>query len=176
MTITRQPSRVCFILHSRLKMTSAVISTPHTLPGHLVSLIAAARPTPALVVKTSAGGSASPPGGRHPTPVATSASVTHASACPLHIDTPRYHHSKAYLSRSAQLVAIWLHEKQKKRLPGNLDLSPPPSFHNPRPCSMAVTKDITIPEIPKREGVDPEWNMDLDALDLHIPHPTIDVS
>jgi len=41
---------------------------------------------------------------------------------------------------------------------------------------MAATKVMTIPEIPKREGLDLDWNMDLDALDLHIPHPAIKVS
>ena len=40
---------------------------------------------------------------------------------------------------------------------------------------MATTA-MAIPEIPKREGIDQEWNMDLDALDLHIPHPHIKVS
>ena len=41
---------------------------------------------------------------------------------------------------------------------------------------MAATKVMTIQEIPKREGLDLDWNMDLDALDLHIPHPAIKVS
>jgi hypothetical protein len=41
---------------------------------------------------------------------------------------------------------------------------------------MAVTEVMSIPEIPKREGVDLEWNMTLDALDLHLPHPAINVS
>lgn len=36
---------------------------------------------------------------------------------------------------------------------------------------------MAIPEIPKREGVAAvEWNLGLDALDLHIPHPDIKVS
>ena len=36
---------------------------------------------------------------------------------------------------------------------------------------------MAVPEIPKREGVEAvEWNMALDALDLHIPHPDIKVS
>jgi hypothetical protein len=39
-----------------------------------------------------------------------------------------------------------------------------------------MTTDMKIPELPKREGVEPEWNMDLDALDLHIPQPVINVS
>lgn len=40
--------------------------------------------------------------------------------------------------------------------------------------SMAAA--VAIPEIPKREGVDTfDWNTGLDALDLHIPHPAINV-
>lgn len=36
---------------------------------------------------------------------------------------------------------------------------------------------VAIPEIPKRPGVEAvEWNLSLDALDLHIPHPDIKVS
>lgn len=36
---------------------------------------------------------------------------------------------------------------------------------------------MPIPEIPKRPGVEAvEWNLNLDALDLHIPHPAIQVS
>ncbi len=42
---------------------------------------------------------------------------------------------------------------------------------------MAAAMTMAVPEIPKREGVEAvEWNMALDALDLHIPHPDIKVS
>lgn len=40
---------------------------------------------------------------------------------------------------------------------------------------MTTAAVAAIPEIPKRAGVDQEWNMDLDALDLHIPQPAINV-
>lgn len=42
---------------------------------------------------------------------------------------------------------------------------------------MVATTTMAIPEIPKRPGVGAvEWNLSLDALDLHIPHPAIQVS
>lgn len=65
------------------------------------------------------------------------------------------------------------------QLPPQPPISPLPIIppHTPPPITvMAATKVMTIPEIPKREGLDLDWNMDLDALDLHIPHPAIKVS
>ena len=43
--------------------------------------------------------------------------------------------------------------------------------------AAAATATMAIQEIPKRPGVEQvEWNLGLDALDLHIPHPAINVS